>query len=87
MVTVVASFGPSLQPGETKPRIAKSTRVCGRRIAMVAILSLPVIAFFGSFEKNVPEDGGISAQPGVSSDVIAQRAGILKLTLAREPRR
>ena len=57
MVTVVASFGPSLQPGEDKtPNREINQSLWTARIAMVAILSLPVIAFFGSFEKNVPED-------------------------------
>jgi hypothetical protein len=57
MVTVVASFGPSLQPGEDRtPNREINQSLWTARIAMVAILSLPVIAFFGSFEKNVPED-------------------------------
>jgi hypothetical protein len=57
LVTVVAAFGPSLQPGEDKtPNREINQSLWTARIAMVAILSLPVIALFGSFEKNVPED-------------------------------
>jgi hypothetical protein len=57
LVTVVATFGPSLQPDEDKtPNREINQSLWTARIAMVAILSLPVIALFGSFEKNVPED-------------------------------
>jgi hypothetical protein len=57
LVTVVAAFGPSLQPAEDKtPNREINQSLWTARIAMVAILSLPVIALFGSFEKNVPED-------------------------------
>jgi len=57
LVTVVASFGPSLEPGEDKtPNREINQSLWTARIAMLAILSLPVIALFGSFEKNVPED-------------------------------
>src|SRR5260370_9864113 len=56
MVTVVARFGPSLQPGSDKtPNRAINQSLWTARIAMVALLSLPVIAFFGSFDNNVPE--------------------------------
>jgi hypothetical protein len=57
LVTVVASYGPSLQPEEDKtPNREINQSLWTARIAMVAILSLPVIALLGSFEKNVPED-------------------------------
>jgi hypothetical protein len=57
LVTVVASFGPSLQPEEDKtPNREINQSLWTARVAMVAILSLPVIALLGSFEKNVPED-------------------------------
>jgi signal transduction histidine kinase len=57
LVTVVATFGSSLQPEEDKtPNREINQSLWTARIAMVAILSLPVIALFGSFEKNVPED-------------------------------
>ena len=57
LVTVVATFGPSLQPEEDKtPNREINQSLWTARVAMVAILSLPVIALFGSFEKNVPED-------------------------------
>jgi signal transduction histidine kinase len=57
LVTVVVTFGPSLQPEEDKtPNREINQSLWTARIAMVAILSLPVIALFGSFEKNVPED-------------------------------
>jgi hypothetical protein len=57
LVTALAAFGPSLQPDEDKgPNREISQSLWTARIAMVAILSLPVIALFGSFEKNVPED-------------------------------
>jgi hypothetical protein len=56
LVTVVATFGPSLQPQEDEaPNREINQRLWTARIAMVAILSLPIIALFGSFEKNVPE--------------------------------
>ncbi|HET6932947.1 MAG TPA: histidine kinase dimerization/phospho-acceptor domain-containing protein [Candidatus Acidoferrum sp.] len=57
LVTVVASYGPSLQPEEDKtPNREINQSLWTARIAMVAILTLPVIALLGSFEKNVPED-------------------------------
>ena len=57
LVTVVAAFGPSLQPGEDKaPNREISQSLWTARVAMVAILSLPVIALLGSFAKNLPED-------------------------------
>jgi signal transduction histidine kinase len=57
LVTVVATFGPSLQPEDDKtPNREINQSLWTARIAMVAILSLPVIALFGSFEKNVPEE-------------------------------
>jgi len=57
LVTVVAAFGPSLQPEEDKaPNREINQSLWTARVAMVAILSLPVIALFGSFEKHVPED-------------------------------
>jgi hypothetical protein len=57
LVTVVATSGPSLQPEEDKtPNREINQSLWTARIAMVAILSLPVIALLGSFEKNVPED-------------------------------
>jgi hypothetical protein len=56
LVTVVAAFGPSLQPEEDKtPNREINQSLWTARIAMVAILSLPIIALFGTFEKNVPE--------------------------------
>jgi hypothetical protein len=57
LVTVVAAFGPSLEPAEDKtPNREINQSLWTARIAMVAILSLPVIALLGSFEKNVAED-------------------------------
>jgi signal transduction histidine kinase len=57
LMTVVATFGPSLQPEEDKtPNREINQSRWTARIAMVAILSLPVIALLGSFEKHVPED-------------------------------
>jgi signal transduction histidine kinase len=57
LMTVVATFGPSLQPEEDKtPNREINQSLWTARIAMVAILSLPVIALLGSFEKHVPED-------------------------------
>jgi len=56
LVTVVATFGPSLQPEDDKaPNREINQSLWTARVAMVAILSLPVIALFGTFEKNVPE--------------------------------
>jgi len=52
-MTVVASYGPSLQPGEDKtPNREINQSLWTARIAMVAILSLPVIALLGSFERS-----------------------------------
>lgn len=57
LMTVVAAFGPCLQPEEDKtPNREINQSLWTARIAMVAILSLPVIALLGSFEKRVPED-------------------------------
>ena len=57
LVTVVATFGPSLEPGEDKtPNREINQSLWTARIAMVAILSLPVIALFGTFERRVPEE-------------------------------
>ena len=57
LVTVVAAFGPSLQPEEDKaPNREISQSLWTARIAMVAILSLPVIALLGSFQKSLPEE-------------------------------
>jgi hypothetical protein len=57
LMTVVATFGPSLQPEEDKTSNREINQsLWTARIAMVAILSLPVIALFGTFEKKVPED-------------------------------
>jgi signal transduction histidine kinase len=57
LVTVVATLGPSLQPEEDRtPNREINQSLWTARIAMLAILSLPVIALFGSFEKNLPED-------------------------------
>ncbi|HKM67650.1 MAG TPA: histidine kinase dimerization/phospho-acceptor domain-containing protein [Candidatus Acidoferrum sp.] len=57
LFTCVASFGPSLQPGEDKTANREINQsLWTARIAMVAILSLPVMALLGSFEKNVPAD-------------------------------
>lgn len=57
LVTVVATFGPSLKPEEDKtPNREINQSLWTARVAMVTILSLPVIALFGTLEKNVPED-------------------------------
>src|SRR5258707_1974631 len=55
--SVVRSYGLSLQAGEDKPIYREINQsLWTARIAMVAILSLPVVALLGSFEKKVPED-------------------------------
>jgi hypothetical protein len=57
LVTVVAAFGPSLKPEEDNaPNREINQSLWTARIAMVAILSLPVIALLGSFQKNLPEE-------------------------------
>jgi len=57
LITVVATFGPSLQPEEDRTANREINQsLWTARIAMLAILSLPVIALLGSFEKHVPED-------------------------------
>ncbi len=60
LFTGMASFGPALHPGEDKTANREVNQsLWTARIAMVAILSLPVIALLGSFEKNVP--GNVAA--------------------------
>lgn len=55
LLTAVASFGPSLQPCEDDtPDREIQQSLWTARIAMVAILSLPIIALLGTFEENVP---------------------------------
>lgn len=55
LLTVSASFGPSLQPIEDKsPNRELKQSLWMARIAMGAILSLPVIAMLGNLEKNIP---------------------------------
>jgi len=55
LFTVTASFGPSLQPAEDKaPNREIRQSLWTARIAMGAILSLPVVALLGTLEKNVP---------------------------------
>jgi hypothetical protein len=90
LVTVVATFGPSLQPGEDKtPNREINQSLWTARIAMVAILTLPVIALFGSFEKNVPQDVA-TFRLGLVFGAMLLLSGLVfrKLTLlARELRR
>ncbi len=53
----IAAFGPSLQPrpdGRTNRELMQS--VWTARFAMLGILSLPVIALLGLFEKDLPPD-------------------------------
>lgn len=90
MVTIVASFGPSLQPGEDKtPNREINQSLWTARFAMVAILSLPLIALLGSFEKNVP--GNVAAfrlQMVFGEMLLLSGLVFWKLTLlARELRR
>jgi signal transduction histidine kinase len=90
LVTVVATFGPSLQPEEDKtPNREINQSLWTARIAMVAILSLPVIALFGSFEKNVPEDvAAFRLQLVFGAMLLLSGLVFWKLTLlARELRR
>jgi signal transduction histidine kinase len=55
LFTGVASFGPSLQPEEDQtPDREIQQSLWTARVAMVAILSLPVIALLGSLEKDLP---------------------------------
>lgn len=60
LFTITASFGPSLQPSEDKaPNREIRQSLWTARIAMGAILSLPVIALLGTMEENVP--AGVAA--------------------------
>lgn len=60
LLTVAASFGPSLQPIEDKsPDRELKQSLWMARIAMGAILSLPIIAMLGNLEKNIP--AGVAA--------------------------
>lgn len=90
LVTVVASFGPSLQPEEDKtPNREINQSLWTARVAMVAILSLPIIALFGTFEKRVPEAVAAFRLQLVFGAMLALGALVFwKLTLlARELRR
>jgi His Kinase A (phospho-acceptor) domain len=90
LVTVVATFGPSLQPREDKaPNRDISQSLWTARIAMVAILSLPVIALLGSFAKNLPEDVAVFRLRLVFGAMLLLSSLVFwKLTLlARELRR
>ena len=80
LVTVVATFGPSLKPDEDKtPNREINQSLWTARIAMVAILSLPVIALFGSFEQNVPEEvAAFRLRAGVCGDAALERPGFLE---------
>jgi hypothetical protein len=55
LFTAIACLGPSLQPGEDKtPDREIQQSLWTSRIAMVAILTLPLIALLGASETNVP---------------------------------
>ena len=57
LFTIIASFGPSLQPAEDKtPNREIRQSLWTARIAMGAILSLPAIALLGTLEKNIPSN-------------------------------
>jgi hypothetical protein len=53
--TLAACFGPSLEPREDPDSNRELTqRVWTARVATLAILSLPLMALFGYYERNVP---------------------------------
>lgn len=55
LFTVIACFGPSLVPGEDKtPGREIQQSLWTARIAMVVILTLPLIALIGAIEKGIP---------------------------------
>jgi signal transduction histidine kinase len=55
LLTVIASLGPSLLPVEDKtPNREINQSLWTARVAMAAVLSLPVIALFSTLEKNIP---------------------------------
>jgi signal transduction histidine kinase len=55
LFTAIACFGPILQPVVDTARNREVQQgLWTARLAMVAILSLPLIALFGAFQKNVP---------------------------------
>ena len=57
LFTIIASLGPSLEPFEDKtPNRELNQSLWTARIAMLAILSLPIIAILGTIEKNGPAD-------------------------------
>jgi signal transduction histidine kinase len=90
LVTVVAAFGPSLVPEQDKaPNREINQSLWTARIAMVAILSLPLIALFGSFEKNVPEQvSAFRLRVVIGAMLLLSSLVFWKLTLlARELRR
>jgi len=54
LFTAMACFGPSLQPGKDQtPGREIQQGLWTARIAMLAILTLPLIAFLGTVEKNI----------------------------------
>jgi len=54
-LTIAGCYGTSLEPiEETSPNRELKQSVWTARVAMVAILSLPLIALLGNFEANVP---------------------------------
>ena len=57
LFTFLAGFGPALQPREdSTPNRELMQSVWTARFAMLAILSLPLIALLGFYEKEVPPD-------------------------------
>lgn len=55
MITVITACGPALQPtGDRKPNRELLQTVWTARIAMLGILSLPAIALWGLYERNIP---------------------------------
>ncbi|HUL32495.1 MAG TPA: histidine kinase dimerization/phospho-acceptor domain-containing protein [Candidatus Eisenbacteria bacterium] len=57
LFTLTASFGPSLQPVEDRaPEREIKQSLWMARVAMGAILSLPVIALLGTLEHNIPAE-------------------------------
>jgi signal transduction histidine kinase len=90
LATAVPAFGPSLEPEQDRaPNREISQSLWTARIAMVAILSLPVIALLGSFAKNLPEDVAIFRLRMVFGAMLLLSCLVFwKLTLlARELRR
>ena len=82
--TYLAGFGPALQPhDDPRPNREVKQSLWTARIAMLAVLTLPLIAFVGYYEKGIPP--AITAfrlAAGVCGDVPDRDVGFLETEFA-----